>query len=263
MAMHPRAEVLVGGGVAVVAALIQPAVGLAQQLGWKLTSNQARGLLALTALGVLVGVVMVLHGFGIFGFVASLRLQLPLRRVSRLGQSARSSSEHSQDPEAKAAEPFDPNLYKQSWPGTHPVKTPAPTVELAVPASDEDSIEVDLRRLIAKRLDEIPLRGYETRIITLILRDAIQSLENLPFVSMQPGNSATDVQFTGARRRCSDPSNGEQMWHIPTKFKGLGGGFILSDQTLETLDELHGRLMKLRQEVYDRYHPPTMPRSSP
>ncbi len=48
------------------------------------------------------------------------------------------------------------------------------------------------------------------------------------------------------------------MWHLPTTYKALcGGGIIRSDQTLNTLNDLHDRLIKLRQEVYDRYHPPT------
>jgi hypothetical protein len=76
---------------------------------------------------------------------------------------------------------------------------------------------------------------------------------------MQPGNSATDVQFSGKRRR-SGGSQGEQMWHLPTKFKGYcEQGIILSDQTIETLTDLHGRLMALRREVYRDYHPPVLP----
>ncbi len=146
-------------------------------------------------------------------------------------------------------------------PAGNSVEKPDPTLKSTERnESDAGKIEADLLRLAKERLDDVPLRPYETQIVIHILRDAIQSLDQLPFNSMQPGNDATDVQFTGQRRRCSDSEAGEQMWHLPTTFKGLGGGgIILSDQTFDTLTDLHRRLMKLRREVYDRYHQPTLP----
>jgi hypothetical protein len=76
---------------------------------------------------------------------------------------------------------------------------------------------------------------------------------------MQPGNDATEIQFTGQRRQCAEPGGGEQMWQISTIYKAYGEGLIRSDQTLETLTDVHRRVMRLRQEVYDRYHPPATP----
>ena len=145
-------------------------------------------------------------------------------------------------------------------PPSHRGETPKSIVEKEPPQkSQEDVIEADLRHLVAERLHSIPLRPYETQIVVLILREAIQSLNNPPFISMQPGNEATDVQLSGKRRQSSDV-NGEQMWHLPTKFKGAGGeGIIFSDQTLDTLTDLHKQVMSLRREVYDRYHKPTLP----
>jgi hypothetical protein len=126
------------------------------------------------------------------------------------------------------------------------------------PISQTDAVDTTLYRLAAERLGDIPLRPYEVLIVGHILRDAIQSLDNLPFASMQPGNEATDIQSTGERRRCSE-GIGEQMWHLPTSFKAYGAGIIRSDQTLDTLTDLHRRLMKLRREVYDKFHPPSFP----
>jgi hypothetical protein len=127
-------------------------------------------------------------------------------------------------------------------------------------SQEVDAVDVTLYRLAAERLSDIPLRPYEVLIVGHILRDAIQSLDSLPFTGMQPGNEATDIQSTGKRRQ--DITGGEQMWHLPTTYKGFGNGTILSDQTLETLTDLHRRLMKLRREAYDKYHPPTMPVAS-
>ncbi len=119
-----------------------------------------------------------------------------------------------------------------------------------------DPYEADLLVLIEQL--EFPLRPCERQIVLRILRDAVQSLDNLPFLGIQPGNSAADVQPTGQRRKCSAKDEGEQMWHLPTTYKGLcDGGIIRSDQTRETLDDLHDRLIALRREVYNRYHPPT------
>jgi hypothetical protein len=127
--------------------------------------------------------------------------------------------------------------------------------------SENEQIESDLRHRIAQRLADIPLRGCEIEIIVLILRDAIRSLDEVPFIGMQPGNSAADVQFKGKRRQSSE-GIGEQMWEMPTKFRAYcSDGAILSDQTLDTLIDLHDRIMALRREVYDDYHPPSLPQN--
>jgi len=78
MRINPRAEVWVGGGLTLVAILVQPVVALAAALGWKLTRMQETDLLGLTLLGIGVGVVMVFHGFGLFGWVRRIRLQSPI-----------------------------------------------------------------------------------------------------------------------------------------------------------------------------------------
>ena len=127
--------------------------------------------------------------------------------------------------------------------------------------SDNEQIESDLRHRIAQRLADIPLRGCEIEIVILILRDAIRSLDDIPFIGMQPGNSATDVQFKGKRRQSSE-GIGEQMWEMPTKFRAYcSDGAILSDQTLDTLIDLHDRIMALRRDVYNDYHPPSLPQN--
>jgi hypothetical protein len=117
----------------------------------------------------------------------------------------------------------------------HLDEAPATVLATAPVTPEKDQIASDLRNRISQRLADIPLRGCEVEIVVLILREAVRSLDELPFVSMQPGNSATDVQFSGNRRSSSE-GIGEQMWHLPTKFKGLcEDGKIHSDQTLGTL----------------------------
>jgi hypothetical protein len=137
---------------------------------------------------------------------------------------------------------------------------PAPVVDTGPGSSGNEQIDSDIRRRIAQRLAGTQLRVCEIEIIVLILREAIRSLDELPFLSIQPRNSATDVKFSGKLRGAQE-GIGEQMWHLPTKFRAYcEDGKIQSDQTLETLTELHSRLMALRREVYNDYHPPSMPR---
>lgn len=61
-----RAEVWVGGGLAVVGALLQPWLGIIQALGLRLTTLGYWALLAVTSIALLGGIVMALHGFGVF-----------------------------------------------------------------------------------------------------------------------------------------------------------------------------------------------------
>jgi hypothetical protein len=76
--INPRAEVWVGGGLALVAILVQPGVALAAALGWKLSRTQETDLLVLTVAGISVGVLMVLHGFGLFAWIPRIRFQSPI-----------------------------------------------------------------------------------------------------------------------------------------------------------------------------------------
>jgi len=122
--------------------------------------------------------------------------------------------------------------------------------------SDPDPIMLDLSKLASERLEDVPLRGYERVMVLLILREAIENPDALPFLGIQPGNSVTDVVPSGQKRI---GAGGDELWQLPTKLKAFGAGMILSDQTHDTLVDLHDRLMRLRREVYNRYHPPSVP----
>lgn len=134
---------------------------------------------------------------------------------------------------------------------------------MAARAKRDAEVTDHLNGLIAEHLGDIPLREGERQIVFHILRAARQSLGDSPFLSMQPGNAATDIQFNGRRRDCTDPETGqqtetgEQMWYIQTNVRGTGvDGVLRSDETLGTLVKLHGAIQALREHVYDHYHPP-------
>jgi hypothetical protein len=59
-----RRQFWLGVGVAIVAALIQPIVWIGQGLGWQLTTLELDGLLGLTLVGILCGLVMLAYGLG-------------------------------------------------------------------------------------------------------------------------------------------------------------------------------------------------------
>lgn len=48
---------------------------------------------------------------------------------------------------------------------------------------------------------------------------------------------------------------------MPTKFRAFcSDGVIFCNETLDTLTDLHDRIMAFRCEVYNDYHPPLLPR---
>lgn len=117
---------------------------------------------------------------------------------------------------------------------------------------DRDRLETELRQTVGDRFGDLPLRESEIGALLHVLREAVTDLDNLPFT----GNDDADIKPR------SEPRKNTQVWYLPlSTAKAYGDGIIRSDETVETLKELHKRLLAVRREVWNRYHPPVLPKS--
>jgi hypothetical protein len=86
----PKREITLGAGVTIVSVLLQPGIALAAANGWKLSPVESRIALGLTVVGILGGVLLLLHGLGVLGLAKTAsgwRFRSPLYRPTTNDES--------------------------------------------------------------------------------------------------------------------------------------------------------------------------------